>query len=440
MMAGIDLTTDTPPTSNSIDSPVYRWYVLGLLFMVATLNAADRYMVAALTEPLKIEFNLTDSEIGFLAGLIFAIAYTSIGVPLGFLIDRVNRSRMLAILVAIWSGATFISGVMTSYWGLVAARLGVAAAEAGGNPTSLSLISDLFSKERRGLAIGIFSVHSAIGSLIAFSTASFVAAHWGWRAAFFVAGAPGLLISFLLFLTLREPVRGGFDRPSLKDVERIGAMKTLRAFAGNRVLVYLTIAAVLVVAGVAGTTTFTASFLTREHGLPLARAGALTGIIIAATYGTGALAGGFMSDLAFRKSPGGGCYLVALLMFLAAPSAAAGYLSKNLIVSLALVTLAQFFIAFYFAATYSAVFRAVPVHMRGSAIGLVMVLLNVGGYGLGPAFSGGVSDLLKNAGSQSPLSVSLACTSIVFIFASFFYFLAGRQLEQQARGRNTRVG
>ncbi|MFP5305408.1 MAG: MFS transporter, partial [Gammaproteobacteria bacterium] len=148
-----------------------RWYVLGMLTLVYATMHMDRHIVTLLLEPIKLEFALTDTQLGFLAGLSFAIAFSAAGIPLGLLVDRVNRVRLLSVLITLWSGLTFICGFATSYLMLVLARIGIGCAESGGSPTSSSLIGDFFRRKERPVAFGVYHTGTQIGSIIGFAAA-----------------------------------------------------------------------------------------------------------------------------------------------------------------------------------------------------------------------------------------------------------------------------
>lgn len=187
---------------NSINNkhyiPFHSWYTLGLLTLIYLCHAVDRSVISIVLEPLKQEFGISDSQVGILTGLAYATLYALAGIPIGYLIDRRNRRNLLAVLVAVWSACTVACGFAQNYWHLLTARLTVGAAEAGGAPTALSIISDLFPPDRRSTAISIFWVSTALGTAVSFAIGGLVAAEYGWRAAFFVAGLPGLLLVILL--------------------------------------------------------------------------------------------------------------------------------------------------------------------------------------------------------------------------------------------------
>src|SRR5262249_5358435 len=158
-------------------------------------------------EPLKKEFGLSDTQLGFLTGSCYAISYAIAGIPLGALGDRVNRRNLLAGVLAIWSGMTALSGLAQNLFHLAAARLFVGASESSNMPLAMSMMSDLFTRTERSRAFGIYWTGISIGGVLGYAVGGPVAAAWGWRAAFLISGIPGLALAMLLILTLREPAR-----------------------------------------------------------------------------------------------------------------------------------------------------------------------------------------------------------------------------------------
>ncbi|WP_157889086.1 MFS transporter [Herminiimonas arsenitoxidans] len=188
--------------------PAKSWYALSILTMIYSCHFLDRTMISIIVEPVRAEFHLHDSQIGLLTGLAYGATFAIAGIPIGLLIDRVNRIKLLAILVTIWSGMTILSGIANSYIHLLLARMGVGASEAGGSPASLSLISDLFPPSKRSTAVGYFFLSNAIGATLSIIIGGFVTAQYGWRTAMLLAGIPGIILAAVLILTVRNPKRG----------------------------------------------------------------------------------------------------------------------------------------------------------------------------------------------------------------------------------------
>jgi MFS family permease len=201
-------TSSYPLTAGCPDRT--RWYVLALLTIVYALNIADRFMISTLIEPIKAELHLSDSAIGLLTGVALAIFYVTAGLPLALIADRSNRRNLIVAALAAWSLLTAACGLVRSFWQFMFVRILVGIGEAGGTPPSHSLISDHFTWRRRAFALSIYSIGASLGSTIG-AMSGHIAGAWGWRAAFFTLGMPGVLIALLIFVTVREPRRGRLD-------------------------------------------------------------------------------------------------------------------------------------------------------------------------------------------------------------------------------------
>jgi predicted MFS family arabinose efflux permease len=189
-----------------------RWYALGLLAVAYTCQSIDRQIIAVVIEPIKREFKVDDLAMGFLGGLAYTATFALACIPAGWLIDRMKRRVFLAGLLSIWSALTLLCGFAGGYLSLLVLRMGVGASEAGAQPACISLISDFFGPRQRSSVIGYFYLSTAIGISISFFAGGMIAAHFGWRAAFFIAGLPGILIAVVIATTLRECNNAPGDR------------------------------------------------------------------------------------------------------------------------------------------------------------------------------------------------------------------------------------
>src|SRR4029453_10020174 len=178
-----------------------RHYVLGVLVVVYTMNFIDRQILSILLEPIKHDLGLSDTQLGLLTGFAFGVFYATLGVPIARLADRSNRRNLIAVALAVWSGMTAFSGLAQNYVQLLLARIGVGVGEAGCSPSAHSMISVYFAGERRATALGIYSLGIPVGILFGFTLGGLISDTFGWRAAFFVVGVPGLLLALLLRFT-----------------------------------------------------------------------------------------------------------------------------------------------------------------------------------------------------------------------------------------------
>lgn len=420
-------------SSSAAPLPPYRWYALAVLFLASIMNTIDKQLVPALAEPLRAEFGLSDTELGFLAGLVFSVSYGLAAIPIGILIDRLNRSRLLAGLLAAWSILTILSSRTNSFIALALCRMGVAAAESGGNPTSLSLISDYFPREQRSRAIGIFSANAAIAGLLVFSLAGLIAAEYGWRAAFALAGLPGLILSVIILLTLREPARGTFDPPTVNggDQERPGVIEVVKSVFANKTLLFITAAGVLVIMGQTGSSAFMAAFFVRIHELPIERAGLITGLVLSTGLFTGTIGGGFIADYMAKKSRGGGAFFVAGATVLAVPFAVLGFTVPSLIAAMGFIFVFMVLGTCFYGATLAMILDLSPLAMRGAIVTYVTLVLNLCGYGLGPQFTGIFSDLFRLGGTSDPLRWGMVTVVSLLVISAMLYYFAGRRLQRE---------
>ena len=196
------------PTGAAARPSIKRYYVLGILTVVYALNFLDRTIFNVLIEPIKKEFVLSDTTMGLLAGFGFVLFYSLLGIPIARVADRLNRRNIVAIAFAFWSAMTFLCGMASSVATLALARIGVGIGESAGTPASQSLVADLFNKNERPRALGIYAIGTYLGVFLGYFIGGYVNQHYGWRMAFFTAGLPGIALAAVLWLTISEPKRG----------------------------------------------------------------------------------------------------------------------------------------------------------------------------------------------------------------------------------------
>jgi MFS family permease len=254
-----------------------RWYVLIVMCAVYAINIAARYVVTTVFEPIRLELKLTDAGAAFLTGFPLALFYVSCGIPIAWLADRSNRRNIVAASLILWSGFTVLCGLSVSYWQFLVNRIGAGVGEAGATPPSTSIVSDCFPAARRPMALSVFALGAPIGAWLAADVAGAFAQAYGWRAAFFALGVPGILLGLLVFLTIREPRRGRLDA---------GAAVAKASFEESLSFLWRQRAAFHVIMGSGvcslwgwGLAWFTPTFLLRTYGLTVAEAGAITGHI-----------------------------------------------------------------------------------------------------------------------------------------------------------------
>lgn len=381
-----------PPTAGA-----YSWYVLGVLTLSQTCHGIDRAIIGLVLAPVGAEFGLSDGQLGFLAGFAYGIFFALAALPFGYMVDRFNRRALMTAALATWSGATALCGFATGFWSLVAGRAAVGAAEAGGSPTGMSLLSDYFPEDRRSTAIGIWYLSSGIGLAIAFFVGGFVIQNAGWRWAFFAAGIPGLLLAPILFLTVREPKRGGRDTAALDPtITSLDFADRVRLLASRPGLLHCIAAIVLIATGIFGMSTWLTTFLLRSHGMPIAQAGLMVAIAYGVLGSVGGFAAGWIADRLNRArggfDPARNAAFASAIPILTAVTGIGTVAAPSLEVALAMMWACGFFSASYNGPVYAAIVALAGPRLRGLAVSLVQLGANLVGVGVGTFLIGAISD------------------------------------------------
>ena len=366
-----------------------------LLFAVNLLNFFDRQLPGVLGEPIRKEFGLTDAQLG-LIGTAFTLVYAAVGLPIGRLADTWVRTRLISIGVTVWSLLTAVSGVVTSYGGLVAARLGVGIGEATCSPACQSLIGDLFPPEKRSRALGAFMLGLPFGLCLSYLTAAWLGHEYGWRTCFLFAAVPGFIVA-LLILKLPEPPRGAAD--ALRTAETRPPAGGVSAFARVlriKTLWWIVISGALHNFNVYAINAFQTPFLQRYHALNLRNAALVSALVVGLVGAIGLLAGGWASDRLSRRRADGRLLLASVTMMASVPcvflalAQAPGSIVAFMI-PMALGTTLSFV---YYATVYAAIQDVVEPRLRGTAVAVYFFAMYVMGASMGTYLTGKLSDFL----------------------------------------------
>ncbi|MBB3860960.1 putative MFS family arabinose efflux permease [Novosphingobium hassiacum] len=412
-----------PPTAARVTAR--QWYALLILTVIYACHSLDRAVVSVVIEPLKHELGLSDSRIGVITGLGYGLIYGLSALPLGYLVDRVNRVRLLTILVVVWSGTTALAGFARGFWDLLLARMGVGAAEAGGQPTALSLLADYFPESRRSTALGIFYLGTSVGYAASFLIGGLVASAYGWRAAFFVAGVPGLILGVMLYLTVGEPVRTSDtgaardDAPPLLAAFRfLSRMPAIRHLFAAMLLASFSVSVMLM---------WMVPLLMREHGLTLAQAGTVGAITMGVSQSLGAIVAGVLADRIARRGRHRRVLIPAIAMTCSVPLAIGGALSPQAVVAVGCLLGFGLFTSAWTAAGYTTMIGEVESRMRGTMLGAMQVGATLLGSALSPFITGVLSDTI---GGRHSLAVAIAILSLTGLWAALHFLLAGRAIAR----------
>ncbi len=415
--------------SSAAVSTRYRYYALFVLTLVFTSSHVDRQIIGILLEPIKHDLGASDTQMGFLVGLTFAIFYATLGMPIAMWADRGNRRNIIGLAVAVWSGMTLLCGLAGSFVQLALARIGVGVGEAGSNPPSHSMISDLFGPAERSTAMSFFAVGINVGLLIAYLGGGWMSDHWGWRTSFMVVGAPGLAIALLVRFTLVEPPRGaadggmlGEDAPGFWSVAahiwRTPALRqtivagSLSSFVGYGLVLWLP------------------AFFARSHGLSQTEVGLTLAVLMGVVSGAGTFLSGRIADRLARRDLRWNLWIVALANVIALPFAVAALLADSFPVAFALYCVPAFLGGFYLGPTFSMVQGLAPVRMRAVTAAINLFIANLIGLGAGPQLVGVLSDALKPAYGIESLRYALVAFVAITLWAAAHYYLASRHLRQ----------
>jgi MFS family permease len=422
-------------------SDSYKRYVIWLLFAVYVFNFVDRQIFTVLLQPIKMEFGFSDLQMGLLGGLAFAMLYSTLGIPIARLADRRSRVNIIALSLAFWSAATALTGFAKSFTHLLIARICVGIGEAGCSPPAYSLISDYFEPERRARALSIYSMGIGGGVFLGFLVSSFVAEQYGWRAAFFIVGLPGVLLALLLRLTLREPPRGysegitvSRDLPPFR--EALGSLWKRRSFR------HLSMAGALHAFSGYGAGSFAPAFLVRSHGMSIAEVGLALSMISAVGIMGGTYLGGYLSDRFARDRTDARYYawVPGLSTLIAVPIALCVYLLPNTAVILALMIPGQLLGYMYLGPTFTMTQGLVSIRERALAGAVLLLIMNLIGLGLGPTLAGWISDqfmqgfvaqgVADRLAAAQGLRYALCIMVLVNVWAALHYLLAAKTLRQ----------
>jgi predicted MFS family arabinose efflux permease len=410
----------------------YRYAVVSFLAVVYTFNFMDRQIMSILQEPIRIEMGLSDIQLGMLTGLTFALFYTTCGLPIAWLSDRYRRVSIMAAACGIWSLFTAVCGLATNFSQLALSRVMVGAGEAGGSPPSYSLISDYFPPEKRGTGLAIYSLGVPVGSALGVAAGGWVAAHYGWRIAFFAVGLPGLVLAFLMLLLIREPKRGGFDAlPSGATTH--SAPQSIRAglatFFQNRSMVLTAVSSGLSAFVGYAMLSWNPPFLERVKGMSLIQVAAWYSLVLGVTGVIGTFAAGWLVDKLGRRNPRWYAWVPAIAFTLTLPALVGLIWAPTWQSALAFLAIPALLNNMYLAPALTVVQNAAPPSQRSLAGATLLFILNLIGLGGGPLYVGYISDRATAHGVEQSLMVGYIALFPVILLTIGAHLLAAQSLR-----------
>lgn len=451
------MTDATPaPAFQGYGTKTYRAYVLTVLVIIYTFNFIDRLLISIVQEAIREDFGISNFYLGLLGGPVFAILYTVLGIPIARLAERANRITIVSIGAFIWSLMTAACGFAGNFVQLALCRLGVGIGEAACVPPSQSAIADYFPADRRASAFSIFSLGIPIGAAMAYLGGGWLVANFDWRTAFILLGIPGVAAAILLKLTVKEPPRSGAQTSAPSFGE------TLKTLSRKASFWHTAIGGALISFVGYGSSQFLVSHLVRNYDLAaqpgeeIAIASYSMALVAGVSTALGTFLGGFLSDRLAKKHPRVTSWLPALGVGIAIPLYILSFMQAQYAWALAFLMLAPIFHYMYLGPMYAVTHSVSTPRQRATAVAILLLIVNLIGYGLGPPFVGAANDffaanILADAGTltladcdprtlagenaavcaaaqATGLKYALGATIVFLGWAAVHFLIAGRTL------------
>jgi MFS family permease len=414
-----------------------RGWTLGLLTVTYFFSYMDRQILAILQELIKEDLGLSDTQLGMLTGLAFAVFYAGLGIPVARLADRMNRKNIIAISLTVWSAMTAACGLAQNFIQLLLFRIGVGVGEAGSSPPSHSIIADLYPPEKRAGAMAIYSLGVVLGTAFGTMIGGTVAHYYGWRIALFAVGLPGVLLAFFVWKYVVEPRRG------LSDVAKVAESDTMPTLGEGFAGMWRNKAAVHVVLGVTltsmigyGLAAFGPSYMQRSLDMSLLQIAWIVAPILGVVGALSAVLGGRLADwLAKNKGMHAQSYMVAVLKVIALPFALMFYWLDSWQLALSAYVVALLFQNSYLGPSFAMIQSLAPQKVRALWAAITLLVINMVGLGIGPVAVGRLSDALNPTYGEDSLRYAMLIFAAITPWAIFHYWRAGVLLKAQQDAR-----
>ena len=423
-------------TEQKTPSKSYRSLVLVLLTVVYGFNFIDRQIVGILAPFIQKDLGLTNTELGLLIGLAFATFYTLIAIPIAWLADRYNRVNILSIALAVWSGFTALTGLANNFVQIGLARMGVGIGEAGGSPPSHSIISDLYPKEERAGALGVYSMGIPLGIMAAyFATASLMGSSGedvDWRSIFIFLGLTGIGLAVVVKLVLREPVRGAMELDTDKEIIQPPFKESLNTL----IKIPAWWAMCFGIAFGSFVSYATSAFQTKylvllDPAFDFKTLVIVLGIINGTTYAGGAFFGARLADWWGGKDIRAYGWLPAIAIGLCMPIGVATFWVPTVWVHLALTTVFLLFLGIYLGPSFAIAQTLAPINMRAMSTALFFFILNMIALGGGPTFTGWLADVFKDGNTElESIRYAMTVTCAMFIPSIISFMVVAKVLPR----------
>ena len=414
----------------------YRTFVLVLLTIVYGFNFIDRQIVGILAPFIQKDLGLSNTQLGLLIGLAFATLYTTVAIPLAWLADRYNRVNILSIALATWSGFTALTGLATNFAQIAIARMGVGIGEAGGSPPSHSIISDMYSKEERAGALGVYSMGIPLGIMAAyFITAVLMGSspeEVDWRRIFIFLGLTGIALAIVLRLVVREPVRGAMEFEEKVEIIQPPFLESLKILLKIPAWWAMCFGIAFGSFAAYATSAFHTKFLIAlDPTFNIQKLVIILGIINGVAYVGGTYFGAKLADRWGKKDIRVYGWLPAITILLCLPIGILSYWAPSVEMNLVWTSLFLVFIGVYLGPSFAIAQTLAPIKMRAMSTALFFFILNMIALGGGPTFTGWLIDVFKeNYNDLESMRYAMTVTFAIFIPSAISFFIVSRVLPR----------
>lgn len=432
---------------NKHASKSYRTLVLILLTLVYVMSFIDRQIIGILSPFIKAEMGFTDTQLGWLKGFAFALLYCLVGIPIAWLADRYNRTRIVTVSLLFWSAFTALTGTASNFLHMFLARVGVGIGEAGGSPPSHSIISDLYPKEKRASALGVYSLGIPIGIGFSYILAGELIQAFGWRGTLKFLGFVGIGLAVLLAVIVREPKRGQMESGSL-DVAPVSLKESIATlskipswWAMCMGIAWVSFGGYAVSAwGVDYLARFAPEYMPANDPAKFRWLMMWLGLIHLFGYGAGTYFGAVITEKLAKKNIAYYGIMPGAVLIIGVPCLIAAFWVESVVLHLCLVTVYLLAAGVYLGPSFAAAQTLAPVNMRAMSTALFFLILNIIALGCGPTLTGYLSDVFTvNHGPVNGLRLAITCLIVPYIISIISFFWAAKTLPKDwaiAEARN----
>lgn len=424
-----------------------RTLALILLTLVYAFNFIDRQIIGIVSPLIKMDLGFTDAQLGWLKGFAFAVVYCSFAIPIAILADKFSRVKIVAISLAVWSGFTALTGMANTFFSMLIARMGVGIGEAGGSPPSHSIISDLYAKEERATALGVYSLGIPFGIMFAYFAAGALIASVGWRGTLIVLGVTGIALAAILLLIVKEPVRGAMDvaDSSQNEAPKVPYGQMLKTLLSIPSWWFMCFGIAFISFGGYAIANWGMDYLTRWDPTLLEpdryrNLNMWFGLINGVAYGLGTYGGAKLADVLGKKSVRAYGWLPGAVLIIGVPALLYAFWVDSIVLHLILITVYLIAAGFYLGPSFAIAQTLAPIRMRAMSTALFFFVLNMIALGGGPTIVGIISSALESAhGETHALRLSITWLWVPYLIGIICFFLAAKTLPKdwaEAEKRN----